>query len=79
MLEGMRRDDAPPVPQLAVPVSVVAEAYCHGESSKCPKQKAVRQLCLIAFFYLLRVGEYTALDEYYCDALDLVHNRVSVA
>ena len=60
MLEGMRRDDAPPVPQLAVPVAVVAEAYRHGEKSKCPKQKAVGQLCLIAFFYLLRVGEYTA-------------------
>ena len=60
MMEGMRREDAPPIPQLAVPVSVVAEAYRNGEESKCPKQKAVGQLCLIAFFYLLRVGEYTA-------------------
>lgn len=44
---------------MAVPVLVVTEAYCHGEESKCPKQKAVGQLYLIAFFYLLHVGEYT--------------------
>ncbi len=59
-MEGMRREDAPPIPQLAVPVSVVAEAYRNGEKSKCPRQQAIGQLCLIAFFYLLRVGEYTA-------------------
>ena len=60
MVEGIRRDDAPPIPQLPVPVSVVTTAYERGQMSKCPKDKAVGQLSLIAFFYLLRVGEYTA-------------------
>ena len=55
--EGYRRDDPPARPQLAVPVSVVA----HLQESAAPgtTAAAVADLATIAFFYLLRVGEYT--------------------
>ena len=53
----MRRP--PPIPQLAVPVTVpiqMAEAaYQIGTNFA----KAIADLALIGFFYLLRVGEYT--------------------
>jgi hypothetical protein len=47
--------------QLAVPVTVplqmVEEAYLNGTALQKPK--AIANLALIGFFYLLRVGEYT--------------------
>ena len=56
-IEGWRREDPPATPQLAVPVTVpiqMAEAaYQFGTAFA----KAIADLALIGFFYLLRVGE----------------------
>ena len=57
-LEGLRRDDPPSIPQLAVPVSLVkyvVSAYANADTTN----KATSELICVAFFYLLRVGEYT--------------------
>ena len=59
LVEGMRRDDPPPVPQIAVPISVPEKVLKTGQDSKHPIIKAIGDLTLIAFYYLLRVGEYT--------------------
>ncbi len=59
MLEGMRRDDPPSVPQLAVPVAVPEKVAIDAYTTSCPKQQAIGDLAIIAFYYLLRVGEYT--------------------
>ena len=62
-VEGWRREDPPAVPQLAVPVTVpthLAEtAYSNSLDTSSHFEKAVADLALIAFYYLLRVGEYT--------------------
>jgi hypothetical protein len=59
MCEGFRRQDPPAVPQLAVPITV-AKACCDaGLASDDPKVQATGDLVLIAFYFLLRVGEYT--------------------
>eukprot|EP00957_Ditylum_brightwellii_P103691 7899975-Ditylum_brightwellii.AAC.1 len=55
----MRREDPPSIPQLALPVSVPIKCHRMGKASGDPYLEAAGDLCLIAFFYLLRVGEYT--------------------
>ena len=57
-VEGWRRNDPPAVPQLAVPVSVPNELYTSTRTGS-QKAKAAGELALTAFYYLLRVGEYT--------------------
>ena len=61
-VEGWRREDPPTILQLAVPVTVpthmTEEAYDSKHSSTA-FIRAVADLALIAFYYLLRVGEYT--------------------
>ena len=60
MFAGFKRDDPIPVPEIAVPVSVPEECAKMGlTSAATEKEKAVGDLAIIAFFYLLRVGEYT--------------------
>ncbi len=59
MMEGMRRQDPLPRPQLAVPVKLVTTASKLAQSGSDPKMHAVTDLMLIAFYYLLRSGEYT--------------------
>ena len=60
LIEGYRREDPPAVPQLAIPASVPdhcrKRTYSAGSNEK---KKAIGNLTIIAFFYLLRVGEYT--------------------
>jgi hypothetical protein len=56
----MKREDPPSIPQLAVPVAVPIKCHDMAYSTNCAKQQATADLALIAFFYLLRVGEYTA-------------------
>ena len=57
---GYRKEDPPPVPELAVPVQLVNQIYDQlSGPGTSPKQHAVADLCIIAFYYLLRVGEYT--------------------
>ena len=49
-----------PVAQLAIPVAVPEQMGMIGLASDAtPKEQAVGDLGLIAFYYLLRVGEYT--------------------
>jgi len=59
MVKGFRRTDAPTVPQLAVPVTVAKRAFTEVIHAKDPFQKHVGLLIMVAFYFLLRVGEYT--------------------
>ena len=59
LVEGMRREDPMPTPQLAVPISVPEKCHEIGYLIGSEKAKAEGDLALIAFYYLLRVGEYT--------------------
>ena len=64
-IEGYKREDPPAVPQLALPVTVPLKmadiAYNPNTNSQATAhQKTIADLALTAFFYLLRVGEYTA-------------------
>jgi hypothetical protein len=58
-IESYRREDPPSVPNLAVPVSVPKHIYKAGMQSTDPKLQAAGCLSMVAFFFLLRVGEYT--------------------
>jgi hypothetical protein len=61
MLRGYRRDDPKSSPQLAVPVSITEhllnQHWAHPQH--CPQREAIADLTNVAFYYLLRVGEYT--------------------
>ena len=57
-IEGYRRLDPPTVPQLAVPVTVAKEAFLAADAAD-PFAATVGRLTLVAFYFLLRVGEYT--------------------
>jgi hypothetical protein len=59
LVEGYRREDPPSVPQLAIPIDVPRAMQEQGYAANCQKSQAVGDLGVIAFFYLLRVGEYT--------------------
>ena len=59
LVEGFRRNDPPAVPQLAIPISVPNHCYKATLTTADEHFKAAGQLSLIAFYYLLRVGEYT--------------------
>ena len=58
MLRTYRREDPRSKPQLAVPVAAVEYLLSEATTSD-PHQTAVADLTNIAFYYLLRVGEYT--------------------
>ncbi len=58
-LEGWRRSDPASTPQLAVPVAVPTLMFSKAQRQNNPFHHAVSDLALIAFYYLLRVGEYT--------------------
>jgi len=57
--EGYRRADPEPNKQMAVPVRVPNRVFSSTRDTKDPKLKAIGELVLIAFYFLLRVGEYT--------------------
>ena len=59
LIEGMRREDPLPRPQLAISVRVIWMAFKIAAAVTCTRTKAIADLTIIAFFYLLRVGEYT--------------------
>ena len=59
VIEGFRRSDPLPVPQLAFPVTVPTTAYKTHLHSADPILKRTGCLMLVAFYYLLCVGEYT--------------------
>ncbi len=55
----MRRADPPAVPQLAVGIEVPEHLVKEAFKLQDPKAHAIGLLAVIAFYYLLRVGEYT--------------------
>ena len=59
VVEGFRRADPPAIPQLAVPVIVPHTAFRLAFQTKSAHQRHTGCLILVAFYYLLRVGEYT--------------------
>jgi hypothetical protein len=58
ILEGYKRKDPSPKFRLAVPLTVPAFMHMFSRSGT-EKQKAFGSIALIAFYYQLRVGEYT--------------------
>ena len=59
MIEGYRHTDPPTIPQLAVPVTVPHKHYQQSIGATDPLHKRVGCLMMVAFYFLLRVGEYT--------------------
>ena len=55
----MRRRDPPAVPQLAIPVAVPKQILKTALALNEPLALAIGDLSIIAFFFLLRIGEYT--------------------
>lgn len=59
LIEAFRRQDPPAQHKLAVPVALLEHLQDIRETSPSPKVQAICDMCTIAFYYLLRVGEYT--------------------
>lgn len=59
MLEGFKRNDPPRQWGLAIPLLVIKHLQTQAKASKSQQKKSTAGLCTIAFYYLLRVGEYT--------------------
>ena len=56
----MRRLDPLLIPQLAVPIAVIIQAYMAAYAATTTNRiRAIADLIIIAFYFLLRVGEYT--------------------
>jgi len=58
LLASYKTEDPAPRPQVALPVSVVEYAGAYYRAPSAPT-RAAADLTMTAFFYLLRVGEYT--------------------
>lgn len=59
LFRSYTNDDPPPKSQIAVPVSVFLNIRAHDLTSTNPCHAAAADLIIIAFFFLLRVSEYT--------------------
>jgi hypothetical protein len=59
LLRSYKTDDPAPQPQLALPVRAVQCAVDHYTTKGTPTACAIADLLTIAFFFLLRPGEYT--------------------
>ena len=59
LVEGFKRVDPPAIPQMAVPVSVPEKALELAYATSSPRKQAAGDLVTIAFYFLLRSGEYT--------------------
>ena len=59
LIEGYKREDPPSTPQIAIPVEIAEECQQAGYRTKDTKLHAIGDLSTMAFFFLLRVGEYT--------------------
>jgi len=57
-LECYTRNDTPSQSQLAVPVAITNKCYTTSRNGSA-KMQATGKLCLIAFYFLLCIGEYT--------------------
>ena len=60
LIKGIRRDDPPRIPQLALHISVSNECCVRGILSKLSYIQATGYLILIDFYFILRCGEYTS-------------------
>jgi hypothetical protein len=59
LLKSYKDQDPAPKPQLALPVATVERAAAYYQAPHPPLVRATADLVTIAFFFLLRVGEYT--------------------
>ena len=59
LIKGIWRNNPPPIPQLAPPISRPNEFFARGLLSKSPHMQETGDLIIIAFYYLLRCREYT--------------------
>jgi hypothetical protein len=57
-IEKYQRDDTSTKRKIALPYTAI-KRLCQTRLDHNPKQQAIHDLCTIAWFYLLRVGEYT--------------------
>lgn len=64
MLKGFKKDDPPTLKKLPVEINIPAEyiSLCSLRPTATEIDKATADLILIAFYFLLRVGEYTIKD-----------------
>ena len=85
LLNGFRKFDPPPKRKLAIPLSVPVWLLKLGLSSTDPLHAAVGDLVIIAFYFLLRPGEYTfsppaerkqTIPFRHCDVYLWEHNRL---
>jgi hypothetical protein len=60
LIEAYRRQDPPAQHKLAVPVSLITYLHGLGQTSPSDKVQAVCDMASIAFYFLLRVDEYTS-------------------
>jgi hypothetical protein len=59
LLTSYRHDDPAPQSQLALPVNTIEAAGLHYQAPNDARTRAAADLVITAFFFLLRVGEYT--------------------
>jgi hypothetical protein len=59
LLRSYKTDNPAPKPQLALPVRAIQCAVDHYTQQSTPNACAITDLLTIAFFFLLRPGEYT--------------------
>lgn len=59
LYHSYRQEDPAPKPQLALPISVLEDVMTNEGASPSLKNQALADLVVLAFFFLLRVGEYT--------------------
>ena len=85
LLNGFRKFDPPPKQKLAIPLSVPVWLLKQGLSLTDPLHAAVGDLVIIAFYFLLRPGEYTfsppserkqTIPFRHCDVYLWEHNRL---
>jgi hypothetical protein len=59
LLKAYKNKDPAPQPQLAIPVATIERAAAYYQTPTSALIRATADLTAIAFFFLLRVGEYT--------------------
>jgi hypothetical protein len=59
LLKAYKNKDPAPQPQLAIPVATIEQAAAYHQAPNSALIRATADLTAIAFFFLLRVGEYT--------------------
>jgi hypothetical protein len=59
LYHSYKNEDPAPKPQLALPISVIDDVMANEGASTDPKDRALADLVVRAFFFLLRVGEHT--------------------